>query len=161
MMRFKSVLLSALLMFVTMGAQAADTLLKPFVLASKGVGTVAEKSAQVKSVLAGSGFTVVGDYAPYAGAEIIIVTNDVLKKNAAASENGGYGAVQRVAVTEAGQLYQSGIYGECLPYGRGFEQCVSATGGRTGQDRRVRFGEGHDREAGAQIPLHDRYGIFR
>jgi hypothetical protein len=106
MMRFKSVLLSALLMFVTMGAQAADTLLKPFVLASKGVGTVAEKSAQVKSVLAGSGFTVVGDYAPYAGAEIIIVTNDVLKKNAAASENGGYGAVQRVAVTEAGHEVQ-------------------------------------------------------
>jgi hypothetical protein len=106
MMNFKSVLLSVLLMSVTMGAQAADTLLKPFVLASKGAGTVVEKSAQVKSVLAGSGFTVVGEYAPYTGADIIIVTNDALKKNAAASENGGYGAVQRISITEAGNEVQ-------------------------------------------------------
>ena len=64
-MRFKGMLLSALLMFVTLmftmaGAQAADALLKPFVLASKGAGTVAEKSAQAKSALSGAGFTVVG-----------------------------------------------------------------------------------------------------
>jgi hypothetical protein len=93
-------LLSALLMFATTGAQAADALLKPFVLGSKGEGTVAEKSAQAKSALAGAGFTVVGEYSPYAGANIIVVTNDELKKNAADSEFGGYGAVQRVSVTE-------------------------------------------------------------
>lgn len=107
-MRFKSMLLSALLMFATTGAQAADTLLKPFVLGSKGAGTVVEKSAQAKSALSGAGFTVVGEYAPYAGANIIVVTSDELKKNAAASEFGGYGAVQRVSVTEAaGQVQVS------------------------------------------------------
>ncbi len=105
-MNFKSMLLSVLLVSVTMGAQAADALLKPFVLASKGAGTVAEKAVQVKAALTGGGFTVVGEYAPYAGADIIIVTNDELKKNAAASENGGYGAVQRVAITEAGKEVQ-------------------------------------------------------
>ncbi len=105
-MRFKSLVLSALLMCVTTGAQAADALLKPFVLASKGAGTVAEKSAQVKTALTAGGFTVVGEYAPYSGSNIIIVTSDALKKNAAASESGGYGAVQRVSVTEAGKEVQ-------------------------------------------------------
>lgn len=107
-MRFKGILLSALLMFATTGAQAADALLKPFVLASQGAGTVAGKSAQVKGALSGAGFSVVGEYAPYPGANVIIVTNDELKKNAAASESGGYGAVQRVSVTEAnGQVQVS------------------------------------------------------
>lgn len=105
-MKFNYMVLSAFLMLVSTGAQAADALLKPFVLASKSAGTVAEKSAQVKTALLGGGFTVVGEYAPYAGADIIIVTNDELKKNAAASENGGYGAVQRVSITEVGKEVQ-------------------------------------------------------
>jgi hypothetical protein len=106
MMKFNTMLLSALLMFVTTGTQAADAILKPFVLGSKSAGTLVEKSAQVKTALAGAGFTLVGEYAPYAGANIIIVTNDELKLNAAASEFGGYGAVQRVSITEAGSQVQ-------------------------------------------------------
>ena len=104
-MTIKRVLLSALFLFVG-AAQADDVKLKPFVLASKGAGTVAEKSAQVKTALTTVGFTVVGEYSPYPGANIVIVTNDELKKNAAASESGGYGAVQRVSVTEAGNSVQ-------------------------------------------------------
>jgi hypothetical protein len=47
------------------------------------------------------------------------VTSDELKKNAAASEDGGYGAVQRISVTEAGKevqvsytnpVYMSNVY---------------------------------------------------
>lgn len=105
-MRFKIALLSGLLMFVVTGAQAADALLKPFVLASKSAGTVAEKSAQVKAALQAAGFTVIGEYAPYANADIVIVTNDELKKNASASEFGGYGAAERIAITEAGKEVQ-------------------------------------------------------
>lgn len=105
-MKIKKILLSALLMSVTTATFAADVILKPFVLASKSAGTVSEKSAQVKSALAGAGFAVVGEYAPYAGANIIVVTNDELKQNAAASEAGGYGAIQRVSVTEAGKEVQ-------------------------------------------------------
>lgn len=102
----KRVVLSVMLMLLAVGAQAADVLLKPFVLGAKGAGTVAEKSAQVKSALGVAGFSVVGEYSPYAGANIIVVTSDELKKNAAASEFGGYGAVQRVSVTEAGKEVQ-------------------------------------------------------
>ncbi len=104
-MTIKSLLLAASMLF-SAAALADDVILKPFVLASKGAGTVAEKSAQVKTALTAAGFTVVGEYAPYAGADIIIVTNDELKKNAAASEFGGYGAVQRVAITEVGKEVQ-------------------------------------------------------
>jgi hypothetical protein len=100
-MRFTRVLLSALALLATLNAQASDAILKPFVLASKGTGTVAEKAEQAKSALTGAGFTVVGNYSPYADAQILIVTSDELKKNAAASEHGGYGAIQRVSVTKA------------------------------------------------------------
>ncbi|GAB4121555.1 MAG: hypothetical protein Fur0026_13320 [Sideroxydans sp.] len=94
------------LLFMTVGAYAADALLKPFVLGSRGAGTVAETSARVKSALTDAGFAVVGEYAPYPTANIIVVTSDALKKNAAASEFGGYGAVQRVAVTAVGNEVQ-------------------------------------------------------
>jgi len=104
-MTIKKVMLSALFLFIG-AAQADDVKLKPFVLASKSEGAVAEKSAQVKTALTAAGFTVVGEYAPYTGANVIVVTNDELKKNAAASEAGGYGAVQRVSVTEAGKEVQ-------------------------------------------------------
>jgi len=104
-MTIKKVMLSALFLFIG-AAQADDVKLKPFVLASKSEGAVVEKSAQVKTALTAAGFTVVGEYAPYSGANVIVVTNDELKKNAAASEAGGYGAVQRVSVTEAGKEVQ-------------------------------------------------------
>jgi len=81
-------------------AMADDVKLKPFVLASKGAGTIAEKTDHAKAALVAGGFTVVGDYSPYADAEILIVTNDELKKNAAESEHGGFGAIQRVAITK-------------------------------------------------------------
>jgi hypothetical protein len=97
----RKVLLSVALLFVAIGAQAKDALYKPFVLASTSAGTVAEKTVQVKSALTTAGFTVVGEYAPFDGANIIIITNDALKQNAAASEQGGYGAVQRVSITAA------------------------------------------------------------
>ena len=101
-------MLPMLFLLASSGVQAADALLKPFVLGSKGAGSVAEKSVQTKAELTSAGFAVVGEYAPYAGANVIVVTSDELKKNAAASEFGGYGAVQRISVTEAaGQVQVS------------------------------------------------------
>ena len=100
-MKFINTLLTALPLLVALNVQAAaDDLLKPFVLGSKGAGTVAEKAEQAKSALTGAGFSVVGNYSPYADAQILIVTSDELKKNAAASEHGGFGAIQRVAITK-------------------------------------------------------------
>ena len=79
---------------------AQDAVMKPFVLASKGPGDVAQKVEAAKAALTQNGFTVVGSYSPYPNATIIAVTNDDLKANAAKSEHGGFGAAQRVAVTK-------------------------------------------------------------
>ncbi len=89
----------ALLLIGTGNVLADDVTQKPFVLGSRGAGTVAEKVSQAKAALAMAGFTVVGDYSPYADAAILVVTSDALKKNAADSEHGGYGAIQRVSIT--------------------------------------------------------------
>lgn len=97
----RPVILLALLLLSTGNAMADDEILKPFVLGSKSAGTVAEKAEQAKAALVAGGFSVVGDYSPYADAAILIVTNDELKKNAADSEHGGFGAIQRVAITKS------------------------------------------------------------
>ncbi len=105
-MKILRLLLLAILMLVAFGAQAGDELLKPFVLAFRGEGTLVDKSAQVKKDLSAAGFTIAGEYSPYPGANIIVITNDELQKNAAASDFGGYGVIQRVSVTEAGKEIQ-------------------------------------------------------
>ena len=97
----KKFILATLTLGLSMGVALADNaLLKPFILASKGAGTVAEKAGAAKTALQANGFTVVGTYTPYPDATILVVTNDELKSNAAKSENGGFGAVQRIAVTK-------------------------------------------------------------
>lgn len=100
MNKIKVIFFAALMLFGLSSAMADDELLKPFVLASKGPGTVAAKSDAAKAALTANGFTIVGTYSPYPAAMIIIVTNDEMKKNAAESEHGGFGAAQRVAVTK-------------------------------------------------------------
>jgi len=80
-------------------AQAAQTYL-PFALASNDAGTVADKIAGTKTALTENGFEIAGEYSPYKGAHIIVVTNDELKKAAASKERGGYIAAQRIALTE-------------------------------------------------------------
>ncbi len=96
----KSAMVAAMLLGACQ-AYASDEILKPFVLGSKGPGTVEEKAAAAKTALAANGFTVLGAYVPYPGAQVIVVTSDELKNNAAKSEHGGFGAIQRVAVTKA------------------------------------------------------------
>jgi hypothetical protein len=85
---------------VSMALASDDGLLRPFNLGSKGPGTVQEKVDAAKSALQANGFTLVGTYTPYPDATILVVTSDELKANAAKSEHGGFGAVQRVAVTK-------------------------------------------------------------
>lgn len=85
---------------------ADDAVLKPFVLGSKGAGSVAEKVEAAKAALTAEGFTVAGTYSPYPNTTIIVVTNDELKANAAKSEHGGFGAMQRVAVSKVGNDVQ-------------------------------------------------------
>ncbi|MBZ0092160.1 MAG: hypothetical protein K8F27_08065, partial [Sulfuricellaceae bacterium] len=96
--QFMYVLAVAALIFGVQSAVADG--LKPFVLASKGAGSVAEKADAVKAALTANGFAIVGTYSPYPNATILIVTNNELKSNAAKSDMGGFGAAQRVAITK-------------------------------------------------------------
>ncbi len=96
----KNLLLLALFVVGSGNVLGDEVKLKPFVLASKSAGSVSEKAEQAKAALSGAGFTIVGEYSPYADADVVIVTNDELKKNAAQSEHGGFGAIQRVAITK-------------------------------------------------------------
>lgn len=73
---------------------------QPFILGSSGAGDLAGTVASTKSKLSGAGFEVVGTYAPYSGAEVIVISSDEMKAAARKSERGGYGAVMRVSVTE-------------------------------------------------------------
>jgi len=81
-------------------AFAQDAVQKPFVLASKGPGDMAQKVEATKAALAKAGFTVAGSYSPYPNAVVIGVSNDELRSAAAKSEHGGFGAAIRVAVTK-------------------------------------------------------------
>lgn len=110
----RKTLLTGILFIFSMGSALAEEILMPFVLASTSGGDVASASADVKSKLSGAGFEVVGEYSPYAGANVIIVTNDAMKALAAKSEFGAYGAVARVSVTKNGDnvevVYTNPVY---------------------------------------------------
>jgi hypothetical protein len=85
---------------------AAEELLKPYVLASTDNGKIAKKAAEVKTALTQNGFQVVGEYSPYKGADVIVVTSDELRRKAAESDFGVYGAVERISLTETGKGLQ-------------------------------------------------------
>lgn len=92
------------------GVQAAERF-KPFVLASKGPGDFNARVEATKAALTGAGFEILGTYSPYSNtfvdnAEVIVVTNDELKKVAGMSEYGGFAAPWRVAVTQTGDEIQ-------------------------------------------------------
>ncbi len=91
--------LFVLALFFFGSAIAEETRYKPFVLASKDPGDLLAKTNATKAALTANGFSIVGNYTPYPSANLIIVTNDELKKNAGESEHGGFGAAQRIAVT--------------------------------------------------------------
>ena len=92
----------ALVIFISsifsLTAQAAEKF-KPFILASNNAGDFTKKIASTRSALVKAGFEIAGEYSPYKGAHIIVVTNDLLKKAAATNPRAGYIVAQRVALT--------------------------------------------------------------
>jgi len=79
---------------------AEEVLLKPFVLGTAPSGTMEQAVAGVKAALKTQGFEEAGTYSPYAGATVIVVTSAELKAAAARTKFGGFGAGQRVSLTE-------------------------------------------------------------
>lgn len=100
---FRTIIRAALVLLafaVFHTANAAESLLKPFVLGNTPAGDATSVTIAVKAALKANGFEEAGSYSPYAGATVIVVTSPELKAAAAKSERGGFGAIQRVAVTE-------------------------------------------------------------
>lgn len=106
MSKIRNYLSLLVLTFSATVAFAQDAVLKPFVLASKGAGDVAQKVEATKAALSKAGFVVAGSYSPYANTTVIGVTSDELRSTAAKSEHGGFGAAMRVAVVKAGNDVQ-------------------------------------------------------
>ncbi|VAW96361.1 hypothetical protein MNBD_GAMMA23-1751 [hydrothermal vent metagenome] len=93
--------------FYSSVAVSADTYYKPFVLAQTVNSSDIQKvTSDVKAKISKAGFTVVGEYTPYANTHIVIITSPALRGYAAQSDNGVYGAVQRVSITVAGNEAQ-------------------------------------------------------
>ncbi|AKH19432.1 hypothetical protein [Sedimenticola thiotaurini] len=103
--RLAAVLLILCLSSLSLVAQAEERL-RPFVLAEIVQTPLDAKVATVREALTGAGFSIAGEYAPYAGARILIITDELLRKQAAASPMGGFGAALRVALTERDGLVQ-------------------------------------------------------
>jgi hypothetical protein len=94
-------------LFATLSFNAySDEKHKPFALASNEAGALAEKTTAVKEALQAKGFSIAGEYSPYDGVHIIVITNDALKKAAASDERAGYIAAQRVALTDRNNKIQ-------------------------------------------------------
>lgn len=99
-------LVAAALLSASSLAISAEKEMMPFVLGSAGSGEVAAKAGDVKKALESNGFEIVGEYAPYENADVIIVTNNTLKNAGATHDRGGYIAAQRVAITKVGDQVQ-------------------------------------------------------
>lgn len=103
--RFAAALLLICLTTLSLVAQAADRV-RPFVLAESAAGPLEAKLQTVRTALGEAGFSIAGEYAPYAGAQILIVTDEGLRKQAAGSPMGGFGAALRVSLTEQDGMVQ-------------------------------------------------------
>jgi hypothetical protein len=95
--------LFVLSMVTAVPAPAADQPLKPYLLGFRGAAAIEAKVPEVKAGLEQKGFQIVGEYSPYPGAQVIVVTSDALKAAAAKSDFGAFGAIVRVSVTGAGK----------------------------------------------------------
>lgn len=91
---------AGLLLLASFQLVNAETLHKTFILADIASGEIEPVINQTRSKLGNAGFEIVGEYSPYPGATIIIVTSDALKNNAANSDFGAFGAAQRITVTK-------------------------------------------------------------
>jgi hypothetical protein len=92
--------LSILVLALSVFSKAQAEVLKPFILGSQVPGDMTEVVSHVTEKLSEQGFTVVGTYMPYPTATVICATHPGLLAAAAKTFNGGFGAIQRVAVTE-------------------------------------------------------------
>lgn len=102
-MKFKSLWLAGVVSasFLASTSVLASSYM-PFVLGSSSSDSVSAASDKAKASLKANGFEVVGSYNPNPDTNVLIVTNNHLKKIAGESKNGGFGAMERVSVVKRG-----------------------------------------------------------
>jgi hypothetical protein len=97
----QSSLLSASLLTVPMASMAAEYM--PFMQGTTQVGASLQSAIEsTQTSLKANGFDIVGSYSPSSNTQVIVVTNSALKSMAGLSENGGFGAMERIAVVQKG-----------------------------------------------------------
>jgi len=92
------VLLGSVLLLGAVQASAQERL-KPFVLAYTSTDGIESVTDATRQQLIDAGFRVIGDYAPYDGAAVMVFTSDDLIAAASRTELGEFGSVLRAAVT--------------------------------------------------------------
>ena len=131
---------------------ARAEVLKPFVLGDTPPGSMADVVEYTKAQLTAQGFTIVGSYMPYPNATVICASLPELTEAASKAKNGGFGAAQRVAVTEVnGKLQTSYMNPAYLgtAYGLGKLERVSA---------KLKAALGHEQEFGAEGIKEEKLG---
>ena len=121
-------IISGLLCLFYIGVAQAESLM-PFIMGDTPPGDLKQVVETVKSRLTIYGFEIVGGYYPFPAAAVICVTDNELKTTAAKMQDGGFGAAQRVAVTEVGGKIQVSYVNPAYlgtAYGLGKLQNISA-----------------------------------
>jgi hypothetical protein len=130
--------LCSVLLILGFFSLAQAEVLKPFILGKtplsfdnplKDPGSMADVVEYTKAQLTDQGFTIVGSYVPYPNATVITASHPELSAAAAKAENGGFGAAQRVAVTEVNGTLQTSYMNPAYlgtAYGLGKLETISA-----------------------------------
>lgn len=98
--RFGWIVCTFLVLFGAFSSGSAAEKLKPYVLASAAEDDFRTAVERVKQALEQQQFRIVGEYAPYEQAHIVIVTSDDLLDLAVRESNAAYLAAQRVSITQ-------------------------------------------------------------
>lgn len=94
----RAVAVGTLLFMAAISARAEEAL-RPYILGNTPAGDMRQVTTSVKTALKDQGFDMIGIYSPYTGAIAVVVTNAELKAAASKAFHGGFGAAQRVAIT--------------------------------------------------------------
>jgi hypothetical protein len=153
MVRQKSkISLFIMLLVLSFFSVAQAEVLKPFILGKTPPGNMAEAVEYAKTQLTDQGFTVVGSYEPFPAATVICASHPELSAAAAGAENGGFGAAQRVAITEVNGILQLSYMNPAYlgtAYGLGKLEAISA---------KLEAGLGHEQEFGAEGIKEEKLG---
>ena len=91
--------------------KAKDVRHRPFVHAYNASGSLEDAAAAARAKLEAAGFTIAGEYSPYDGTRIIVVTSEALQAATSKTDFGAFGAAQRVAIT-APVIEETGTFAE-------------------------------------------------